>query len=53
MKITDGIEMLAIEANLTLGPAIIYPVLVWDDNEVVLVDTGFPGQFSQFVEAIQ
>jgi glyoxylase-like metal-dependent hydrolase (beta-lactamase superfamily II) len=53
MRIANGIEMLEIEANLTQGPGIIHPVLIWDDNEVILVDTGFPGQFPQFAEAIQ
>ncbi len=53
MKLATGIEMLEIEANLTVGPGIIHPVLIWDDQEVILVDTGFPGQFGQFAEAVE
>ena len=29
----------------------IHPTLLWDDDSVVLVDTGFPGQLPFFHEA--
>lgn len=30
----------------------IHPTLIWDDNEVVLVDTGIPGQLTEIREAM-
>lgn len=51
MKIVYGVEMLEIPANLMTGPGIVNPVLIWDKNEVVLVDAGFPRQVQQFREA--
>lgn len=51
MKIADGIEMLEIQGNLMTGPDIINPVVIWDKDEVILVDTGFPRQVPQFREA--
>ena len=37
MKIAENIEMLETGQYC--------PVLIWDDNDAVLIDTGFPGQF--------
>jgi len=51
MKIADGLAMLEIEANLMVGPDLVNPVLIWDNEEAVLVDAGFPGQVEQFREA--
>jgi len=31
----------------------IYPVLIWDDNDMALIDTGFPGQTEAFREAVE
>jgi glyoxylase-like metal-dependent hydrolase (beta-lactamase superfamily II) len=53
MRIASGVEMLEISANLTLGPGIIHPVLIWEPEEVILVDTGFPGQLPQFIDAME
>jgi glyoxylase-like metal-dependent hydrolase (beta-lactamase superfamily II) len=53
MRIANGVEMLEISANLTLGPGIIHPTLVWDQDEAILVDVGFPGQLPQIKEAIE
>lgn len=50
MKIAGGVEMLEIPANLMTGPGIVNPVLIWDEDEVVLVDAGFPYQVEQFRE---
>jgi len=49
MKLFDNLEMLEIESN----GRVIYPVLVWDDNDAVLIDTGFPGQFDVFRAAAE
>jgi len=42
MKIAENVEML--ELAWQAGAAL-YPVLVWDDKDAVLIDTGFPEQF--------
>jgi len=48
MRIADNVEMF--EINGERGA--LYPVLTWDDNEVVLIDTGLPGQTELLKEAI-
>lgn len=53
MKIANGVEMLEITANAMAGPTIIYPVVIWDKDDVVLVDTGYPGQLSKFQNAFE
>jgi len=48
MKITDNIAMLELA-----GPnGTIYPTLAWDENSLVLIDSGFPGQTDTLVSAI-
>ena len=44
MKIRDGVEMLEVAVNFRGTPGFIYPTLLWDSSQVILVDTGFPGQ---------
>jgi glyoxylase-like metal-dependent hydrolase (beta-lactamase superfamily II) len=54
MKIANGVEMLDIQANLAgIGPSIIHPTLIWDEEEAILVDAGLPGQLAQFREAME
>lgn len=53
MRITDGVEMLEISAILENGSSVIHPVLIWDNEDVILVDTGLPNQFTQIKEAIE
>jgi len=53
MKITDGVYMLEIPANVLGTKNIINPTLIWDGNTAVLVDAGFPGQLQQIREAIE
>ncbi|MHB1044349.1 MAG: MBL fold metallo-hydrolase [Eubacteriales bacterium] len=53
MKVADGLEMLELSANLFTGPSIIHPALVYDKDEVILVDAGFPGQLSIIREAVE
>ena len=48
MKITDNIAMIEIGGN----GSYIYPTLIWDDNHLVLVDAGFPGQTELIKQAI-
>ncbi|MGE7868845.1 MBL fold metallo-hydrolase [Bacillus paramycoides] len=40
MEIAKGVEMLHLEFH----GFIIHPILLWDDEMAVLIDTGFPGQ---------
>ncbi|MDD7796333.1 MBL fold metallo-hydrolase [Clostridium sp. 'White wine YQ'] len=53
MKIANGIEMLEIKANVMGRESSINPVLIWDEENVILVDTGFPGQMKEINEAIE
>ncbi|MFD0697020.1 MBL fold metallo-hydrolase [Paenibacillus sp. GCM10027628] len=53
MKIANGIEMLEISAPVMGGIDVVYPTLLWDDHEAVLVDTGYPGLVSQIKDAIE
>jgi len=48
MKIAENIEMLEIASD---GMAL-YPVLLWDDAELVLIDTGLLGQLALLKEAV-
>ncbi|EJS54914.1 hypothetical protein ICG_03176 [Bacillus cereus BAG1X1-3] len=41
MEIAKGVEKL----HLEFQEFIIHPILLWDDEMAVLIDTGFPGQF--------
>ena len=50
MKIVNNVEMLEI-AGMQGG--MLYPVLVWDDNDVILFDTGLPGQFELIRAAVE
>ena len=44
MKIAANIEILETGS--------LYPVLIWDNTDVVLIDTGFPGQFELLQDEI-
>lgn len=48
MKIADGVEVLELKGN----QGSIHPTLIWDDNSVILVDTGFPGQLEEIKMAM-
>jgi glyoxylase-like metal-dependent hydrolase (beta-lactamase superfamily II) len=48
MRIANNVEMLEISG---MG-SVIYPVLIWDDDNLILIDTGFPGQKDAIVQAI-
>jgi glyoxylase-like metal-dependent hydrolase (beta-lactamase superfamily II) len=52
MRIADGVEVLELPMQSFVGLSIIHPTLVWDDDTVVLVDAGFPGQLQQIREAM-
>ena len=48
MKLADNVEMLEIE-----GRGAYYPTLLWDEQDVVLIDTGFPGELESIRGAMQ
>jgi glyoxylase-like metal-dependent hydrolase (beta-lactamase superfamily II) len=52
MKIANGLEALELTMNMMGQQSVIYPTLIWDDNEVILVDTGIPGQLAEIREAM-
>jgi len=45
--------MLEIPCNIMGTVTTIYPVLIWDDKDIVLIDTGLPGQLESFREAVK
>ncbi len=52
MRIADGVEVLELPMQGFAGRSIVHPTLIWDDDTMVLVDTGFPGQLQQIREAM-
>jgi 3alpha(or 20beta)-hydroxysteroid dehydrogenase len=53
MKVTDGIELLEQSTDLMGAPFIVHPVLIWDQDAAVLIDTGLPGQASKLIEDME
>ena len=53
MRIANGVEVLEISANIMGAVNIIYPTLIWDDDNVILIDAGFPGQLPKIREGIE
>jgi glyoxylase-like metal-dependent hydrolase (beta-lactamase superfamily II) len=43
MNVADGVEMLEIPADFMGRRSLIHPVIISDKDDVVLIDTGFPG----------
>lgn len=43
MRVADGVEALDLTMAFMGGRSTIHPTLVWDDVDVVLIDTGMPG----------
>ena len=52
MRITNRVEMLELAANITGQVNKVHPVLLTDDDEVVLIDTGYPGQLGLLQEKL-
>jgi len=50
MRIADNVEILEINVQ-KMGTY--YPVLLWDDQNVVLIDTGYPGNFELLQTALE
>jgi len=52
MKIANGLEILEIHGSMFGHPGIFNPTLIWDNSEVVLIDTGVPGEKELIREAV-
>jgi len=53
MRVANGVEMLEISATIMGKVNVIHPTLIWKEDMVILVDTGYPGQSPLFREAMQ
>ncbi|MCP6680612.1 MBL fold metallo-hydrolase [Bacillus nakamurai] len=53
MKIASGIETIELVMDMMGQKSVIHPALIWDNNEVLLVDTGIPGQLEEIREAME
>jgi glyoxylase-like metal-dependent hydrolase (beta-lactamase superfamily II) len=53
LLIANGIAMLDISASILGRIDTVHPILLWDNQNVVLVDTGFPKQLDQLKEAME
>lgn len=53
MKIANGVEMLEVKGEVHGQAKVIYPTLLHDEDNVILVDTGFPGQLDIIHEEIE
>jgi len=53
MKIAEGFKMLEIHGGMFGKPGIFNPTLIWDETEIVLIDTGLPAQRQLIREAVE
>jgi glyoxylase-like metal-dependent hydrolase (beta-lactamase superfamily II) len=52
VRVAEGVEMLEITSDIMGRQSTICPTLLWDEQDVVLVDAGFPGQLPLLREAM-
>lgn len=52
MKVTDGVAIIELPTNGMGLSKVIYPAIIWDDETVILVDAGYPGQLAQIEQAV-
>ena len=52
MQVAPGVEMLELTAVMMNGPGALFPTLLWDEKDAVLVDAGLPDMAPKFVTAI-
>ncbi|MCX8131231.1 MAG: MBL fold metallo-hydrolase [Clostridia bacterium] len=52
MRIVNGVEMLELSMDVMGKTNFIYPVLVWDCDNVLLIDAGYPGQSLHIKDAM-
>lgn len=51
--LTAQIQSLAISAEMMNRVETVYPTLLWDENDMVLIDTAYPGQLPLLKDAIK
>lgn len=52
MKVANGIEALELTMDVAGNKMTINPTLIWDEETVILLDTGMPGQLDDIREAM-
>lgn len=52
MRISEGVEMIQLTARAFNQDITLNPTLVWNNEEVILIDTGMPDQIDQLKEAL-
>jgi len=53
MKIADGLAVLELKADIPGNAGVMNAVLIWENEEVILVDTGLPGMINTIKDAIE
>lgn len=53
MKIVNGLEILEVQIKNPGGVMTLCPSLIWDDKDVILVDTGIPGQIENIKQQFE
>lgn len=53
MSPSNGIAQLNIAFDFNGTPRVIHPTLIWDEESVILVDAGFPGQLPLFRQELE
>lgn len=53
MRIAKNVEALELEMSMMGHRSVIHPALLWDDDEIILVDTGIPGQLEEISKAME
>jgi glyoxylase-like metal-dependent hydrolase (beta-lactamase superfamily II) len=53
MKVANGIEVLEISSSILGMQQTIYPTLIWDEEAMILIDAGFPGQLPLIRNGLQ
>ncbi len=53
MKVSEGLEMLELSVDLGGNTNTICPTLIWDEETMILVDAGLPGQLPSLRGAIE
>ncbi|MGC0405180.1 glyoxylase-like metal-dependent hydrolase (beta-lactamase superfamily II) [Streptomyces sp. SAI-126] len=52
MKVADGVAVLELPMKVMGFDTVIHPTVVWDDEDVVLIDTGLPGSLPYLTEGM-
>ncbi|WP_414698835.1 MBL fold metallo-hydrolase [Paenibacillus sp. LPE1-1-1.1] len=52
MTVKAGINAIKLEMNAGGRPFVVHAALLWDDHDVILVDTGIPGQTELIRDAL-